>query len=71
MRKQDELLGSRTRVEDRYALLPLEGIPFSRLPEWPGAEVRVLAAPPMGAEFAEYLIDLAAGNQGRHRKSVV
>lgn len=66
MRKQNELLGSRARVRDRYALLPLEGIPYSRLPEWPEAEVRVLAAPALGANFAQYLIDLAPGKTGSH-----
>jgi (S)-ureidoglycine aminohydrolase len=66
MRKQTELLGSRTRVEARYALIPLEGIPFSRLPEWPEAEVQVLAAPALGAEFAEYRIQLAPGTGGHH-----
>ncbi len=66
MRTQSQLLGSRTRVKPRYALLPLEGIPFSRLPEWPQAEARVLAAPALGARFVEYLIDLKAGQGGSH-----
>ena len=39
---------SRTRVKPRYALLPLEGIPYSRLPEWPRAQVRVLARTGVG-----------------------
>lgn len=66
MRAQNELLGSRARVRRRYALLPLEGIPSSRLPEWPGASVRVLAAPALGAAFAQYRIDLPAGSVGTH-----
>jgi (S)-ureidoglycine aminohydrolase len=66
MRGQDQLLGSRTRVTPRYAVLPLEGIPFSRLPEWPQAQVRVLAGPALGAGFAEYLIELPAGSFGSH-----
>ncbi len=66
MRTQNQLLGSRTRVEPRYALLPLEGIPFSRLPEWPRAQVRVLAGPALGAQFVEYMIDLPAGEAGSH-----
>ncbi len=66
MRSQDQLLSSRTRVKPRYALLPLEGIPFSRLPEWPRAQVRVLAGPALGAGFAEYLLDLPAGESGQH-----
>jgi len=53
-------------VTPRYAVLPLEGVPFSRLPEWPGAQVRVLAGPALGAGFAEYSLELAAGDTGAH-----
>lgn len=66
MRTQDQLLTSRSRVSERYALMPLEGIPDSRLPEWPGALVRVLAAPALGADFVEYRIELEAGEGGSH-----
>lgn len=66
MRSQSQLLQSRTRVKPRYALLPLEGIPFSRLPEWPQAQVRVLAGPALGAGFAEYCVDMAPGQVGTH-----
>jgi len=66
MRAQDQLLGSRTRVTPRYAVLPREGIPFSRLPEWPEAQTRVLAGPALGAGFAEYMLDLKAGDPGAH-----
>jgi len=66
MRTQSQLLHSRTRVRPRYALFPLEGIPFSRLPEWPNARVRVLAGPSLGAGFVEYLLDLRPGQEGRH-----
>jgi (S)-ureidoglycine aminohydrolase len=45
-------------------MFPLEGYPPSRLPSWPDAEVRVLAAPALGAKFVQYLIDLPAGKQG-------
>ena len=64
MRPVDQLVHSRTRVRQRYALLPLEGFPASRLPLWPAAEVRVLAAPALGARFVQYLIDQPAGRQG-------
>ncbi|NBF41512.1 MAG: (S)-ureidoglycine aminohydrolase [Spirochaetes bacterium] len=66
MRKQTELLGSRTRVEARYALIPLDGIPLSRLPAWPDAEVQVLAAPALGAQFAEYRIHMPPGTGGAY-----
>jgi (S)-ureidoglycine aminohydrolase len=66
MRTQSQLLHSRTRVRPRYALFPLEGIPFSRLPEWPEAGVRVLAGPALGAGFVEYLLDLKNGQGGKH-----
>lgn len=61
MRSPQQLLHSRTRVRDRYALLPLEGYPASRLPAWPGVEVRILAAPALGAEFVQYLLNAPAG----------
>jgi (S)-ureidoglycine aminohydrolase len=60
MRAQDQLLGSRTRVSSRFAVLPLEGIPYSRLPEWPQTAVRV------GAGFAEYLLEMEKGHTGSH-----
>src|SRR5688500_17148435 len=58
MRSPHQLVHSRARVRQRYALFPLEGFPTSRLPTWPDAEVRVLASPALGAQFAQYLIDL-------------
>jgi (S)-ureidoglycine aminohydrolase len=61
MRAQHQLLHSRTRVKPRYALFPVEGIPFSRLPDWKNTDVRILAAPVLGANFVEYLLDLKAG----------
>src|SRR3954462_11780327 len=64
MRPPHELVYSRARVRQRYALLPLEGFPTSRLPSWPDAEVRVLAAPALGASFVQYLIDLPANKRG-------
>jgi len=62
MRAQNQLLHSRTRVKPRYALFPMEGVPFSRLPDWKNADIRVLAAPALGAKFVEYLLDLKAGS---------
>lgn len=58
MRTPQQLLHSRTRVRQRYALLPMEGYPPSHLPHWTGAEARVLAAPALGAQFVQYLIHL-------------
>src|SRR5688572_146863 len=61
MKAMHELLHGRTRVRRRFALMPLDGFPPSRLPLWRGAEARVLAAPALGANFAEYKIDLQPG----------
>ncbi len=66
MHSQFGLLGSRTQVERNFALLPIGGIPYSRLPEWPDALVRVFAAPAIGANFAEYRIDMEPGQHGEH-----
>jgi (S)-ureidoglycine aminohydrolase len=65
MRAQNQLLNSRTRVKPRYALLPLEGIPFSRLPQWTQTDARVLAAPVLGAQFVQYLLDIKQGGGGK------
>jgi (S)-ureidoglycine aminohydrolase len=64
MRAPHELVSSRARVRPRYALVPLEGYPLSRLPAWPDAAARVLASPALGAAFVEILLDLAAGQAG-------
>jgi (S)-ureidoglycine aminohydrolase len=61
MRTADQLVHSRARVRPRYALMPLEGFPVSKVPSCPEAEVRVLASPALGAEFVEMLIDLPRG----------
>ena len=66
MRRQDELLGGRARVRERYALIPLEGVPLSRLPEWPGARAQVLASPALGAGFVQYRIEMDAGGAAAH-----
>lgn len=64
MRPIHQLVHARTRVEPRFALMPLEGFPASRLPGWPTATVKVLAGPRIGAEFVQYLIELPAGASG-------
>jgi (S)-ureidoglycine aminohydrolase len=64
MRAAHQLVHARTRVRPRYALMPLEGFPASRLPTWPDAQVRVLASPALGAGFVQYLIDLPKGKRG-------
>ena len=53
-------------VRPRYALLPLEGFPPSKLPAWPGSEARVLAAPALGAEFVQYLLNVPTGRGTEH-----
>src|SRR6476469_9410131 len=64
MRPVTSLVHARTRVRQRYALMPLEGYPFSRLPSWPDAQVRILASPAIGSAFVQYLVDLPAGKRG-------
>jgi (S)-ureidoglycine aminohydrolase len=60
MRRPEQIVHSRTRVGPRFALMPLEGFPVSRLPRCPEAEVRVLASPALGAQFVQMLVDLPA-----------
>jgi (S)-ureidoglycine aminohydrolase len=52
------LVHSRAVVKRNYAILPLAGVAVSALPEWTNTVARVLAAPAMGARFAEYLLEL-------------
>lgn len=66
MRAHHQLVHARTRVRPRFALMPLEGYPFSRMPGWPpDAQVRVLASPALGARFVQYLIDVPGGVRGQ------
>src|SRR5262245_23380443 len=58
---QSGLVGNRAVVRRNYAILPPEGMATSVLPEWRDTVARVLAAPAMGARFAEYLLEVAAG----------
>lgn len=48
-------------VERNWALLPPEGVAESVLPEWTQTVTKILAAPAMGAGFAQYDLTLAAG----------
>jgi (S)-ureidoglycine aminohydrolase len=52
---------SRAIVTAQYALMPAEGILASALPGFRGTTVRVQTAPPMGARFAQMLLEIAAG----------
>ena len=58
---QSGLVVSRAVVRRNYAILPPEGMATSVLPEWRDTVARVLAAPAMGARFAQYLLEVAAG----------
>lgn len=53
------LVWSRARVERDWALLPPEGVAESVLPEWEGTASKILAAPAMGAGFAQYDLTIA------------
>ncbi len=67
MRSQIQLRHTRTRVRQRYALMPLEGFPTSNLPQWTDTEARVLASPALGAAFVQYLLDIRPGGGTRHQ----
>ena len=41
--------------------MPIEGYPASKLPDWPESAVQILAAPALGAAFAQYLLRVPAG----------
>jgi (S)-ureidoglycine aminohydrolase len=50
---------SRAVVTAQYALMPAEGILASALPGFQGTTARVQTAPPMGARFAQMLLEIA------------
>ncbi len=48
------LVGNRSRVERNWALLTMAGMADSVLPDWQETTAKILAAPAMGAKFAQY-----------------
>ena len=61
MRTPNQLVHTRTRVRNRYALMPIEGFPPSRLPRWKDTEAKILAAPVLGAGFVQALLTVQPG----------
>jgi len=57
------VLDERAVVKRGYTLMPQEGLCESPLPNYQEASVKILAAPMIGADFAEYLIDFRAGGK--------
>jgi len=52
---------SRARVRDRYALMPIDGFPPSRIPRWRDTEARILAAPALRADFVQMHLKVQPG----------
>lgn len=48
-------------VRPNYAFMPPEGVLVSRLPQYEKTVVRVLAGPVLGAQFAQYVLEIAPG----------
>ena len=48
-------------IRHNYAFIPPEGVLVSRLPQYQGATVRFLAAPSLGAKFAQFVLEIDAG----------
>ncbi len=48
-------------VRTHFAFMPPEGVLVSRLPHFDATVVRVLAAPVLGARFAQYLLEIEPG----------
>lgn len=48
-------------VRRNYAFMPPEGVLVSRLPQYEGTIARVLAAPVLGAGFAQYVLEIEPG----------
>lgn len=67
MRALNQLVHSRARIRQRYALFPLEGYPPSRAPNWRDTEIRVLAAPAIGARFVQHHLTIAPNGAGKRK----
>jgi (S)-ureidoglycine aminohydrolase len=48
-------------VRANYAFMPPEGVLVSRLPQYRNTIARILAAPVLGAAFAQYVLEIAPG----------
>lgn len=48
-------------VRPNYAFIPPDGVLPSRLPAWAATTVRFLAAPVLGARFAQFLLEIEPG----------
>lgn len=48
-------------IRQNFAFIPPEGVLISRLPAWQGTVARFLAAPALGAGFAQFLLEIAPG----------
>ncbi|HET7037756.1 MAG TPA: (S)-ureidoglycine aminohydrolase [Thermomicrobiaceae bacterium] len=48
-------------VTPMYAVMPAEGVLSSRLPGFAATTARILTAPPMGARFAQILLEIEPG----------
>lgn len=53
-------------VRPNFAFMPPEGVLKSRLPAWRDTVVRFLAAPALGAAFAQYLLEIEPGGGTAH-----
>src|SRR5439155_5565899 len=49
---------SRAIVGRNFAFIPPEGVLKSRLPAWSATTVRFLAAPSLGADFAQFMLEI-------------
>lgn len=59
----EPILEERAVVKRGYTILPSLGLCESPLPNYREASVKILAAPVIGADFAEYLIDFRPGGK--------
>ena len=60
---------NRAVVRSNFAFMPPEGVLKSRLPNYDATVVRFLAAPVMGAKFAQFILEISPGG-GANRPQV-
>jgi (S)-ureidoglycine aminohydrolase len=56
---------NRGAVRSNYAFMPPEGVLVSRLPHYEKTIARILAAPVLGARFAQYVLEIEPGGGTR------
>ncbi len=62
-----KMVGSRLVVERNFAVFPPDSWVASNLPGWRATEAIILASPALGADFTQYVLQIASGGGSQHK----